>query len=80
VSARLKKCALRDENRWYDMTNIHEELKSRAEVLELIDRRRLETGDPTLGSAIERAIIDHCLVELEREANTPLVAVAKRPA
>jgi hypothetical protein len=62
------------------MTNIHEELKSRAKILEIIDRRRLDSGDPTLGSAIERAIIDHCLVELEREANTPLVALAKRRA
>ena len=59
------------------MTNIYEQLKARAEVLELIDRRRVETDDPTLGSAIERVIIDHCLAELER-ANTPLVTTAKR--
>ena len=60
------------------MTNIYEELKAKVEVLELIDRRRAETDDPTLGSAIERVIIDHCLAELERDANTPLVAVANR--
>jgi hypothetical protein len=54
------------------MTNIYERLKARAEVLELIDRRRVETDDPTLGSAIERVIIDHCLAELERNVNTPL--------
>ena len=55
------------------MTNIYEQLKARAEVLELIDRRRLETHDPTLGSAIERVIIDHCLAELEKEASNTLV-------
>jgi hypothetical protein len=60
------------------MTNIYERLKARAEVLELIDRRRVETDDPTLGSAIERVIIDHCLAEVERDANIPLVATAKR--
>jgi hypothetical protein len=60
------------------MTNIYEELKARAAVLELIDRKRAETDNPTLGSAIERVIIDHCLTELEREANTSLVAVGKR--
>jgi hypothetical protein len=58
------------------MTNISEELKARAEVLELIDRRRVETDDPTLGSAIERVIIDHCLAELERDANTPYLVRA----
>ena len=60
------------------MTNIYEELKAGAEILELIDRTRVETDDPTLGSAIERVIIDHCLAELERDANTSLVAAAKR--
>ena len=59
------------KNSWYDMTNIHQELKARAKVLEMIDRRRVETGDPALGSAIERVIIDHCLAELEAAASNP---------
>jgi hypothetical protein len=65
-----------NQNRRHDMTNISEELKARVEVLELIDRRRVETDDPTFGSAIERMIIDHCLAELERDANTPYLVRA----
>ena len=49
------------------MTNIYQELNRRAKVLEIIDRRRVETGDPRLGSAIERVIIDQCLAELEKD-------------
>jgi hypothetical protein len=55
------------------MTNICQKLKARARVLEIIDRRRLETGDPALGSAIERVILDECLSELEREAGNTLL-------
>jgi hypothetical protein len=59
------------------MTNIYEELMARAAVLELIDRKRAETDDPTLGSAIERVIIDHCLAELERDASNPQIATRR---
>ena len=55
------------------MTKIYQELKAKAKVLEIIDRRRVETGDPALGSAIERRIIDHCLAELEKEASNTRV-------
>ena len=53
------------------MTKIYQELKAKAKVLEIIDRRRVETGDPALGSAIERRIIDHCLAELSEDASNP---------
>jgi hypothetical protein len=54
------------------MTNIYQELKAGADVLELIDRKRAESDNPALGSAIERVILDHCLAELERDAgNSP---------
>ena len=58
------------------MRNIYRELKAQAKVLEIIDRRRVETGYPALGSAIERAIIDHCLAELARDASAAEAAVA----
>ena len=54
------------------MMNLSLRLKAEAKILEIIDRRRLETGDPGLGSAIERVIIGRCLGELEREASNPL--------
>jgi hypothetical protein len=34
-------------------------------VLDVLERRRAETGDPNLGSMIERALIDTCLSDLE---------------
>jgi hypothetical protein len=36
-------------------------------VLALIERKRAETDDETLGSAIERAVIDSQVKELEME-------------
>ena len=47
------------------MERIGEQLKSAAAVLEVLDRRRLETGDPGLGSAVEKAILDRHLADLE---------------
>ena len=47
------------------MSNLHQELTTHANLLELIDRRRLETGNPGLGAAIERAIVGECLAQLE---------------
>jgi hypothetical protein len=37
------------------------------DLLSLIERRRIETGDPHLGSSIERVILDSQLEELERD-------------
>ena len=36
-------------------------------VLSLIERKRAETGDATLGAAIERLVIDSQFHEVERE-------------
>jgi hypothetical protein len=36
-------------------------------IMELIERKRLETGDEYLGAAIERVVIDTQFQELERE-------------
>lgn len=38
-------------------------------MLDIIDRKRVESGDPTLGAAIERLIINRCLAQLEVEAS-----------
>jgi len=37
------------------------------DILAIIDRRRRETGDPGLGSAIERMILDSQFRELEQD-------------
>jgi hypothetical protein len=36
-------------------------------ILSLIDRKRVETGDATLGTSIERLVIDRQIREVERE-------------
>ncbi len=36
-------------------------------ILSLIDRKRVETGDATLGTGIERLVIDRQIREVERE-------------
>jgi hypothetical protein len=36
-------------------------------ILELIERRRAETGDLMLGSAIERVVLDSQIRELEQD-------------
>ena len=40
-------------------------ISARARILDIIDRRRAETGDPALGSSIEHAIMRLCLLDLE---------------
>ena len=40
-------------------------LKQREAVLRLLDRRRAETGDPNLGSGMEKKILDLELADLE---------------
>lgn len=37
------------------------------EVLALIERKRQETGDESLGSAIERSVLESQIGDLERE-------------
>ena len=54
------------------MMDIYQQLQEGAKVLGIIDRRRLETGDPGLGSAVERAILDRCLADLENASNAPI--------
>jgi hypothetical protein len=47
------------------MRTIDEELKTGAAILEILDRRRSETGDAGLGSAIEQAVLERCLADLD---------------
>lgn len=42
-------------------------LELRAALLELIDRRRVETGDPGLGANVERLILEEDLGDLNRD-------------
>lgn len=44
-----------------------ERLERSMAILAMIDRRRESSGDPSLGSNIERMIVDRELEELERE-------------
>ena len=37
------------------------------EILALIERKREETGDESLGSAIERSVLESQIADLERE-------------
>ncbi len=47
--------------------NVADRMKLWQDLLALIDRRREETGEPLLGSAIERAILDIQFRELEQD-------------
>ena len=47
------------------MTQIQERMRSELTVLETLDRRRQETGDPNLGRCVEQALIERCLRDLE---------------
>jgi hypothetical protein len=49
------------------MSNAVERMKLCEAVLALIEQRRRETGDPELGAAIERAVLDAQIQELEAE-------------
>jgi hypothetical protein len=62
------------------MLNLHEEIRTRAGLLDVIDRRRFETGNSGLGLTIERAIVNECLAELEAEIEASQVLVATRSA
>jgi hypothetical protein len=47
--------------------NAAERMQLWQDLLALIDRRREETGEPLLGSAIERVILDTQIRELEQD-------------
>jgi hypothetical protein len=49
------------------MSNAAERLKLYEAVLALIEHKRAETGDETVGASIERAILDAQFQELEAE-------------
>lgn len=61
----------------------NERLERSMAILAMIDRRRESSGDQSLGSNIERMIVDRELEELEREILLnpgPLAAHVGRPA
>jgi hypothetical protein len=49
------------------MTSTADRMRFHEEILELIDRKRTETGDPSLGSSIERLVLDAQVKELEQD-------------
>jgi hypothetical protein len=49
------------------MSNASDRMKLWDDLLALIDRKRTETGDPMLGSAVERVILDIQIRDLERD-------------
>ena len=44
-----------------------ERIELSAKILDLIDRRRVETGDPAVGRNIERMVLETQLRDLEEE-------------
>jgi hypothetical protein len=65
------------------MNRSKEQLELAEAVLELIERRRATTGDPELGSAIERAILEirgleHEIFENPGALETMLVPIRRR--
>jgi hypothetical protein len=49
------------------MSNAGDQLKLAEAVLALIEQKRAETGDETLGASIERAVLNTQFQELEAE-------------
>lgn len=49
------------------MSSTRDRLELCAEILALIERRRIETGDESLGASIERVVLDTQFQELEQE-------------
>ncbi len=49
------------------MSNTVHHIELCAAILSLIERKRAESGDATLGTAIERLVIDSQFREVERE-------------
>jgi hypothetical protein len=67
------------------MSNSVDRLKLGEGILELIERKRVETGDPFLGADIERLVLEIQMQELEGEilenpgAFEPWLLRRKRP-
>jgi hypothetical protein len=49
------------------MSNTTDRLELCAEILSVIEKKRLETGDEFLGASIERVVLDTQFQELEQE-------------
>jgi hypothetical protein len=49
------------------MSDTANRLELHEAILALIEQKRAETGDPSLGASIERVVIDTQFQELERE-------------
>jgi hypothetical protein len=49
------------------MSSTSDRMMFYGEILDLIDRKRTETGDPFLGSNIERLVLDAQVKELEQD-------------
>jgi hypothetical protein len=49
------------------MSSSSDRMKLWEDLLAVIDRRRSETGDPALGSSIEKMILDSQVRELEQD-------------
>ena len=49
------------------MSNTADRIQLCEAVLALIERKRLETGDESLGSSIERAVLESQIADLEHE-------------
>jgi hypothetical protein len=49
------------------MSNTADRIRLAEEILDLIERKRQETGDESLGSNIERAVLEGQMADLERE-------------
>ena len=49
------------------MSNTTDRLDLCEAILDLIERKRAETGDETLGASIERAVLESQIKELEAE-------------
>jgi hypothetical protein len=49
------------------MSNAADKMKLCEEVLALIEQKRAETGDQTLGAAIERMVLDTQVREIETD-------------
>lgn len=49
------------------MSNTADRLQLCEAILELIERKRRETGDESLGASIERAILQSQITDLERD-------------
>ncbi len=49
------------------MSSTADRIQLSEEILALIERKRIETGDETLGSAIERSVLESQIGDLEHE-------------